>query len=194
MNRTQAGGLNKFSPNRTDQFRATSFNTIGGQSGELGSTVSHLTRLTRKPRNQATIDTITNDARRAQADLRQLSKDIYDNVLEFRKAPGALNTDTIDVALKQRLWASPFRPERASHMNSSQSISPMSRTAGSKMNKKHRKSKDKLPDTSQFLKPQKKATKEQIEKCQEAFEDMKVKFDTLDQHKRMDRVTVQEQS
>ena len=50
-----------------------------------------------------TIDSVQNDATRVQADLRQLSKDIYDNVLEFRKAPGALNSDTIDVALKQRL-------------------------------------------------------------------------------------------
>lgn len=58
-----------------------------------------------------TIDSVQNDATRVQADLRQLSKDIYDNVLEFRKAPGALNSDTIDVALKQRLWASPFRKE-----------------------------------------------------------------------------------
>jgi hypothetical protein len=36
--------------------------------------------------------------------LIQLQKDIYDNVLEYRKSPGALNNDTIDFALKNELW------------------------------------------------------------------------------------------
>ena len=34
----------------------------------------------------------------------QLQKDIYNNVLEYRKSPGALNQDTIDFALKKELW------------------------------------------------------------------------------------------
>lgn len=40
------------------------------------------------------------------------------------------------------------------------SSSRMSINVGLSKKSKHRKSKEKLPDTSQFLKPQKKATKE----------------------------------
>ena len=37
-------------------------------------------------------------------DLTQLTRDIYDNVLQFHKSPGPLNQTTIEKALREKLW------------------------------------------------------------------------------------------
>ena len=34
-----------------------------------------------------------------------MTKDIYDNVLQFHQSPGPLNQNSIDVALKKKLWS-----------------------------------------------------------------------------------------
>ena len=40
-----------------------------------------------------------------KTELNQLTKEIYDNVLEYHQSPGALNSETIDIALKKKLWS-----------------------------------------------------------------------------------------
>lgn len=53
------------------------------------------TSLTRNRANQRTLDAITNTAIRIKEELTQLGKDIDVNVLEYSRAPGALNHDSI---------------------------------------------------------------------------------------------------
>lgn len=89
-------------------------------------------------------------------EINQLGKDIYDNVLSYRRAPGPICQDSINSALHQRLWSlgnDKFVPE-----------------------------------------PARKATKEQISDTEMAFADMQVRFDKLDENKRILRVNVREQS
>ena len=86
---------------RMNQTGAGASQSLAGVTG-MGSVT---TRLTRSPRNQLTIDAITHDPKkRVQQELVQLGKDIYDNVLEYRKSPGPMNQTTIDFALQSRMW------------------------------------------------------------------------------------------
>ena len=68
--------------------------------------------ITRSPRNQKTIDDIKDGVKKIKLELNQLGKDIYDNVLEYRKNPGPLNNDTIDKALKAHMWTKSKTPMR----------------------------------------------------------------------------------
>ena len=77
-----------------------------------GSALTFQTKLTRHTRNQRTIDSIKNDTARMKRDLDQITKDIYDNVLEFHKSPGATNPKTIAKALKEHLWAPGGSPQK----------------------------------------------------------------------------------
>ena len=70
----------------------------------IGSTT---TIRTRKDRTQRVIDSIKNETSRMKTELAQIGKDIYDNVLEYTERPGALNSATIDAALKTGLWSGP---------------------------------------------------------------------------------------
>jgi len=84
-----------------NQTGAGASQSLAGITG-MGSVA---TRLTRTHRNQLTIDAITHDPKkRVQQELCQLGKDIYDNVLEYRKSPGPMNQQTIDFALQSRMW------------------------------------------------------------------------------------------
>ena len=66
---------------------------------------SELSKLTRSNRNQKTLDAIKNKTHKMKTELNQLTKEIYDNVLEYHQSPGALNSETIDIALKKKLWS-----------------------------------------------------------------------------------------
>ena len=50
-----------------------------------------MSKLTRSNKNQKTLEAIKNGTRRMKTELKQLTKEIYDNVLEYHVSPGALN-------------------------------------------------------------------------------------------------------
>ena len=73
---------------------------------------TRLTSLTRNRANQRTLDSITNTAIRLKQELSQLGKDIEVNVLEYSRAPGALNHASISQALKLHLWSEKDKLEK----------------------------------------------------------------------------------
>ena len=126
------------------------------------SNASLNSKLTRTDRNQRTLDGIKDSTRKMKTELNQLQKDIYDNVLEYHVTPGALNQTSINFALKTRLW------DKSRTEMSGKKILPKAKG------------------------PPMRATKEQIQRAEEGFEDISEQCAKLTQFGRIDRTTVRE--
>jgi len=61
--------------------------------------------MTRHSKQQKILDSIKNEATKQNHEIKQITKDIYDQVLSYHRAPGSLNQDSISKAVHTNLWS-----------------------------------------------------------------------------------------